>query len=301
MPILIAILTGLSVLLIGAANVASLSLVRSSGRRRELATRLALGASQSVLVRQVMVEGAIVAAGAGIVGILLARALVRSASLVQSIVPVDDPDVAIDPRVLWLAIGASALTALLVSAFPALQVSRVPVGAVLKDGGRGVAGRRSGQRVLVGAQVGASLVLLASAAMVFGAFRSVLARHEDLTPGELTFGGVNLNPTIHDTVRQRAFFRAILPRVQASPLVASAALTSSVPPMPWSDRATIYRRGEEPAPNAPAGETGNGLQVNAFVVSPEFFDVVRIPILRGRGLLASLSVRNCSWVRLEIG
>ena len=279
-------------LLIACANVASLSLVRSGSRRRELATRLALGASRSVLVRQVMVEGAVVAAGAGVFGILLTRALVRSASLVQSIVAIDEPDVAIDSTVLWLTIGVSVFTALLVAAFPALQVSRVPVGAVLKDGGRGVAGRRSGQRLLVGAQVGASLVLLASAALVFGAFRSVLAHHEDLAPGELTFGSVNLNPTIHDTVRQRAFFRALMSRVQSSPLVASAALTTSVPPMPWSDRATIYRRGEEPAPNAPPSAAANGLQVNAFLVSPEFFDVVRIPVLRGRGLLASDDARS---------
>jgi predicted permease len=279
-------------LLIACANVASLSLVRSGSRRRELATRLALGASQAVLVRQVMVEGAVVAAGAGLLGILLTRALVRSASLVQSIVPLDDPDLAIDPKVLALAIGASVFTALLVSALPALQVSRVPVGAVLKDGGRGTVSRHSGQRLLVGAQVGASLVLLASAAMVFGAFRSVLARHEDLTPREVTFGGVDLNPTIHDTVRQRAFFRTILPRVQSSPLIASAALTSSVPPMPWADRATIYRRGEEPPPNAPTGTAPNGLQVNTFAVSPEFFDVARIPILRGRGLLSSDDARS---------
>ena len=279
-------------LLIACANVASLSLVRSGSRRRELATRLALGASQSVLVRQVMVEGAVVAAGAGVLGILLTRALVRSASLVQSIVPLDDPDLAIDPRVLALAIGASVFTALLVSALPALQVRRVPVGAVLKDGGRGVVGRRSGQRLLVGAQVGASLVLLASATMVFGAFRSVLARHEDLTPGQLTFGGVDLTPSIRDTVRQRALFRALVPRALESPLVASAALTSSLPPLPWADRATIYRRGEEPAPNAASGSASNGLQVNAFVVSPEFFDVARIPLLRGRGLLASDDARS---------
>ena len=57
--------------------------------------------------------------------------------------------------------------------------------------------------------------------------------------------------------------------------------------MPWSDRATIYRRGEEPAPNGRSAETGTGRQVNAFSVSPEFFDVGRIPLLRGRGLLAS--------------
>lgn len=274
-------------LLIACANVASLSLVRATGRRRELATRLALGASRAVLIRQVTIEGTVIATGAGLLGILLARLLVQSASIVQSVVPLDDPDLTVDPRVLWLAVGASVLTALLVSLVPALQVSRVPIGAVLKDGGRGVVGRRTGQRVLVGAQVAASLVLLTSAAIVFSTFRRVVDGHRDIAPGQLTLGGIHLEPSVRDTVRQRAFYRAVLPRVESVATVESAALTTSVPPLPWSDRTTIYRRGEEPPPNVKPVEAHGGLQTNIVTVSASFFAVMRLPILRGRGLLAS--------------
>jgi predicted permease len=274
-------------LLIACANVASLSLVRAAARRRELATRLALGASRGALVRQVAIEGALLAVGAGLFGILFARVIVRSAALVHSVIPLDDIDLRTDPRVLAVAFAAAALTAVLVSLAPALQVSRVPPGAVLKEGGRGSARRRSGQRLLVGVQVGASLVLLASATIVFGSFQRVLVGHESVDPRGLSFGVLDAGALMPDTTRQLAFLQRVLDGVSANPEIAGAAITSGIPPMPWANHATVYRRGEEPVPNGPSREQDSGARAEEYPVSGSFFDVMKIAIVRGRKFSAA--------------
>jgi len=276
-------------LLIACGNVASLTLVRAAARRRELATRLALGASRGALIRQLVLEGIVIAAGAGIAGIALARLLVHSAALVGSVTPVPDPDLTMDLRVLAVALAASVLTAVLVSVVPAMQVSRLHAGAVLKDGG-GAVRRRSagGQRALVAAQVGASLVLLTAAAIVFGALRRTLAAHETFEPGGLIDVQLDVDASVKDPTRQLAFYRAVLAQVVSEPEIAGAALTSTVPPFQWASRATVFRRGEEPPPGALIGrELESGLRVDAVEVSRDFFDLMRIPLLRGRVLAAT--------------
>ncbi|MFN2565692.1 MAG: ADOP family duplicated permease, partial [Gemmatimonadaceae bacterium] len=274
-------------LLIACGNVAGLSLVRAAARRRELATRLALGASRAVLVRQVAFEGAVLAAGAGLLGIVVAQLLVRSAVLVRSVVPMSDLDLGMDPRVLAVALAASALTAILVSLWPAVQLFRVAPGAVLKDGG-GAIRRRSGQRVLVGAQVAASLVLLAAAATVFSTFRRILVTHGGLDPRGLTYAMLQVERAAQDTAGELAFYRAVLAQAASEPTVAAAALTSSVPPFPWSMRGAVFRHGEELPPGALVGrELELGLRVNVVLVSQDFFGTMRIPVVHGRAFVAS--------------
>src|SRR5258708_847317 len=183
-------------LLIACGNVACLSLVRATARRRELATRVAIGASRAALVRQVVLEGALLAAGAGVVGIIIAQLLVRSASLVNTVVSMQGMDLSLDPRVLAVAITASTLTAILVSILPAMQILRLAPGAVLKDGGGGAARpAMTGQRILVTTQVSASLVMLSAAAMIYSAFHRVLAAHERFDPGALVDGRGSLAGT----------------------------------------------------------------------------------------------------------
>ncbi|MGH7446090.1 MAG: ADOP family duplicated permease, partial [Longimicrobiales bacterium] len=269
-------------LLIACANVAGLVLVRSAARRREIATRIALGASRGALVRQVVLEGVVIAVGAGLLGVLLARLLVRSATLVRTVIPMTDVDVAMDLRVLAVALAAAALTAILVSLLPAIQLFQVAPGAVLKDGG-GAVRRRSGQRMLVAAQVAASIVLLAAAAIVFSAFHRVLTAHDDADPRGLTDVGLSIRESIPDAAARVAFFRAVLARAAADPDIAGAALTSTIPPFQWSMRTSVFRRGEEPPPAVLAGrELELGLRVMAVSVSGSFFDVMRIPLVRGR-------------------
>ncbi|HEX6632145.1 MAG TPA: FtsX-like permease family protein, partial [Gemmatimonadaceae bacterium] len=277
-------------LLIACGNVASLALVRAAARRRELATRVALGASRAALVRQVAAEGVVLAVGAGGLGILVARALVRSAALVQTIAPPagQGGDLGLDGGVLAIALAASALTAVLVSLLPALHAFRTPPGAVLKDGG-GAIRRHSagGQRGLVVAQVGASLALLSAAAITFSAFHRVLDAHDAIEPHTLTDASLEVVASLPDTARRVAFYRAVLARAAAEPGVAGVALTTTVPPFQWSGGATIFRRGEEPPPGTPAERMRElGTRAEAVEVSPGFLDVMRIPLLRGRAYTA---------------
>jgi predicted permease len=269
-------------LFIACGNVANLSLVRVTARRRELATRVALGASRAGLVRQVALEGALVAALAAVAGIAIAMLLVRSASLVQTVVSMSDMDLKIDLRVLAVAIGASTLTAVLISLVPALHVFRLAPGAVLKDGG-GAIRRSVGQRVLVAAQVGASLVLLSASTTIFGTFQRVLAAHAGFDPRGVIDARIDAESSTRDTTRQMAFYRALLRRAASEPDVAGAALTMTVPPFQWSTKVTVFRRGEDPPPSALVGrELEMGHRVGAIEVSDAFFDVMRIPLLRGR-------------------
>jgi predicted permease len=283
MPMLLAMAVCL-LLLISCGNVAGLFLVRSLARRRELATRLALGASHATLARQAILDALVIAAGAGVLGVALARALVHSAVIVRAVVSVPGLDLRLDARVLGIAMAASALTTILVSLFPAVQLFRLSPAAVLKDGGgavRRTAGR--GQRALVVAQVAASLVLLSASAMVFGTFRRILAAHGEFDPGGLTFAMVSTESTIPDHEKQLVFYRTLLSRAATEPGIAAAALASSVPPLSWSSKASIFRRGEEPTREALTGrEAELGLRVNAITVSDAFFEVMRIPLLRGR-------------------
>ena len=282
-PTLLAVAVGL-LLLIACSNVATLSLVRVTSRRRELATRVALGASRAGLVRQVMLEAGVIALAAAALGILLARTLVKSATLVQTVVSMSDLDLTTDPRVLSVAVVASTLTTLLISLLPALHVMRLAPGAVLKEGGRVVRGRSLGQRALVAAQVAASLVLLAASATIFATFQRVVAGHQSFDPKGLTDISFEFPPaSANDPAKRLAFRRALLVRAESDPDIEGAAFTTTIPPFQWSGRATVFRRGEEPPTSALVGrEFEVGTRANVVDISQSFFDVMRIPLLRGR-------------------
>jgi predicted permease len=270
-------------LLIACANVATLALVRSSARQRELATRLALGASRRSLVGRLLIEGSVLAAGAAMAGVAVARALVASSAVTTTILSVRGAEFPLDGRVLAVALAAAGITALAVSIVPALQVLRVPAGTVLKDGTAGAVRRSSGQRVLVAAQAGASLVLLASAALVIGAMRRALATDPGFDTHHLTFQFLEPARAGLDSTRRLQLYSRLLERAAADPDVAAAAMTTTMPPQEWGTRSAVFRAGEEPSPAEFAGHDLD-YKVRSYIdgVSPSLFDVMGIPILRGR-------------------
>ena len=289
-PRLLAFAVGL-LLLIACGNVASLALVRSTGRVRELAARLALGATRATLVRQVAIEGAVLALAAGVVGVLLARVLVRSATLVGTVVPIPGFELTVNGPVLAVALVVAGLTALGVSVVPALRVLHVPATAVLRGADRTV-GRTSsgarGHRLVVAGQAGASFVLLAAAAMIFSSFQHVISRHDLVDSRGIAYASFDGVRSISRPGERLAAYRELLDAAASEPAFAVATLASSIPPFNWGIGATIFRRGEEPGPDVLAHvETTTGTRASVVTVSEGYFDLMRLRVEPGRDFTAA--------------
>jgi len=163
------------VLLIACSNVANLLLVRFSGRRREIALRIALGASRSGVLRLFVFESVILSAFAGVIGAFVAwRVVPIVPKLAANILPLEpDYHVNLSVPVLGFTLGLSVLTGLAMAIYPALQSSRADLTENLKEGGRGSSGSVRQQRfrkMLVGSQVALSVTLLAGAALLITSF-----------------------------------------------------------------------------------------------------------------------------------
>ena len=201
------------VLLIACSNVANLLLVRFSGRRREIALRMALGASRVGVLRLFVLESLLVSVLAGIVGALLAWQLVPLVpQLAANFLPLDPvTGVGLSWPVLLFAIGFSLVTGLAMGVYPAWQSSRTDLVDGLKEGGRGSSGSVKQQRfrkILVGTQVALSLTLLAGAALLIASF--VRLSRQDLGFGaqNLWVGFVTLPAAPYPEMATRDAFRA---------------------------------------------------------------------------------------------
>lgn len=282
-PRLLAIAMAL-LLLIACASVAGLTLVRAAAKRRELATRLALGASRFSLVRQLVVEAAVVAGLAGAFGVLFAQGIVRVASVMRTVVSVPDFTFALDWRTLATAFVISSAVALLVAIVPAFQISRTDVAAAMKDGAGGaVRARARSQRMLVVAQLAASLVMLASASILFGALRRTM--HID--PGFDTRGlrsvFISLSGKRFDSTGVRTLLDEVMLRTRSDSRIGPVALTSAAPPAPWLTMGRVFRENETPSRarlNDPSFSGGARAYVDA--TSNGLFAVLGVPVLLGR-------------------
>ncbi|HXD23535.1 MAG TPA: ABC transporter permease, partial [Gemmatimonadaceae bacterium] len=285
-PRILAIAVGL-LLVLACANVANLALVRSTARRRELATRIALGASRRSLVGRQVIEGSMLAAAGAVGGVVIAKLLVASSTITSTILSVRGAEFRLDGRVLAVAFAAAAITALGVSVIPALQVLRVPAGTVMKDGVAGAVRRAGGQRILVGAQTAISLVLLASAALVTTAMQRALSTDPGFDTQHLTFQFLQPQRAGVDSAQRLVLYDQLMERADADPDVAGAAITTTMPPEEWGTRSAVFRAGEEPSQ---AEFAGHDLDYNVRsyidVVSPSLFSVMGIPIVRGRAFTA---------------
>lgn len=271
-------------LIIACANVANLALVRAAVRRRELATRLALGASRASLAGRLVIEGLVLAIGAATLGIGLARVLVGTSALVSTVVSMPQPDLSLDRRVLALAVATTLLIAVAVASIPILQITHIPAWAVLKDGTAGAGRRRSRtQRTLVAAQVAASLVLLCASAAVFDTVQRLLSVDPGFDPKGVAVTLLDPHEAHLDSARLGGFYRDVVRKAAEQAGVAGAALTTTPPPQEWSTRAAVFREGKAPTREQLAGHDFD-YPIRSYIdyVSPALFDVLRIPLLRGR-------------------
>jgi putative ABC transport system permease protein len=229
------LLLGLSglVLLIACANLANLLLARASSREREIAVRLALGASRGRLIGQLLSESALLAIAGAVCGGFLAAVL--SHFLVAFTSTPDNPvflDMPMDWRVLGFAGGLAILTTILFGLAPALRSGNVPPGSVLKTGGRGMTSGRERfrlQRILVASQVALSLVLLAGALLFARSLRNLLTRDPGFQENGILIANVDFTRLKVPDAQQEPFSRNLLDRVRAIPGVAAAATSNRSP------------------------------------------------------------------------
>ena len=265
------------VLLLACVNLANLLLARATERRKEIAVRLAVGASRSRLVRQLLTESVLISVAGGAAGVALAAFINRVVRGIQ--LPTDISllfDLRLDWRVLTFTLVLSVATGILFSLIPALQSSKPQLVPALKDEAAMAGFRRSRLRnALVVAQVSLSIVLLLCAGLIV---RSLQAAQQ-MRPGFNPENAVALSFSVvlqgYDEARGRAFYKQVLERAAALPQVQSVALTDNLPLGLNYNSSTVYIEGAEAV-----GKSNLPLAV-PFAASPGYFDAMGIP-LRGR-------------------
>jgi putative ABC transport system permease protein len=276
------------VLLLACANVANLQLARATVRQKELAVRLALGASRWQITRQLLVESVLMALLGGLLGVLLAS---WGGELTQRTIPPfivqhipGIKHMKVDSGVLVFTLVATLLTGILAGLAPALHVSNPDPNEALKEGVRGASaspGRQRLRALLVVTEVALALVLLVGAGLMVKGFHSLLNAYPGFDRSNvLTFRIALAESKARDKARVRDFYAQVIEKLQALPGVDSAAAVTSLP-SGWSWNWTEYTAEGQP-PAAP-GE----MRVAAWQsISPGFFRALRIPLLEGRLLTA---------------
>jgi predicted permease len=266
------------VLLIACTNVASLLLARASARRREIAVRVALGASRGRLVRQLLAESLVLAAVAGALGTALAVVCQRLILAVQPPLPVTLAlGLGMDVRVLAFALVLSLATAVLFGLWPALRASRArPVESLKARSGEAAARRRlSARDALVVAQVAGSLVLLVAAGLFLRSLANARAIDAGFDPeGALVFS-LDLGAQGYDAARGGRFYSALQERLEHVPGVEAVGLASLLPLSLDAERRGLRIEGYTPGP-------GEDLEVHSSFVGPGYFEAMRGRIARGR-------------------
>lgn len=268
---------GALVLLLACVNLANLLLARATERRKEIAIRLAVGASRARLVRQLMTESVMLSLAGGLFGVLVAawiNQLVRGVNL-----PIDVAlvfDLRIDWRVISFTLALSVVTGLVFSVIPALQSSKPDLVPALKDESSMAGFRRSRLRnSLVVAQVSISLVLLISAGLIVRSLQEAQRMRPGFNPENAVTLSFDVGLQGYDEAKGRAFQKHALERIRALPGVESAALTDSIPlSLNYSDT-TVYLEGQPPASSS---ELPIAIPTS---VSPDYFRTMGIA-LRGR-------------------
>ena len=269
------------VLLIACSNVANLLLVRFSGRRREIALRMALGAARTGVVRLFIFESLLVSLIGGALGAAIAWQLIPLLPrLAANQLPLES-NLTLSLPVLAFTFGLSLLTGLIMGLYPAWQSSRTDLVDGLKDGGRAVSGSVRQQRlrkVLVGAQVALSVTLLAGAALLIASFVRISRQDTGFRAENLWVGALRL-PAAHypDRPARARFGDRLLQELRSVPGVESASISDAVP-LEGGSRTYYARPERNPPPVSQRPIAPNR------TISPGYFRTLGIPLLAGRDI-----------------
>jgi putative ABC transport system permease protein len=269
------------VLLIACSNVANLLLVRFSGRRREIALRMAIGASRTSIARLFVFESLLVSVIGGAVGAFVAWHLVPLVPRIASnFLPLEANHAAsLSVPVLLFAIGLSISTGLLMGIYPALQSSRADLVDGLKEGGRGTSGsvrQQSFRKILVGAQVALSVTLLAGAALLITSFIRLSQQNIGFHFQNLWTGAVTLPTSQYpDPPSRQRFVEQTLHELRSVPGLESATISGDIPLVGFSRY--LYARDDRDVLPVEERAIAPGHEV-----APGYFKTWGVPLLAGR-------------------
>ena len=268
------------VLLIACFNLAGLMLVRATRRQREVAVRLALGASGAVLVRQAVLESLILSVSGGVLGLICAGI---SLKVGKSVLPESLPrvnEISLSWQVIAFALGLAIITGLLCALGPAFASIRTNVNSNLKEGGRtGSAGGGNARlrSTLVIAEIAIALVLLTASGLLLRSFDNMRSVDLGFTPQHVTTGAYGLPQQQYSRQPQiDSFNRELLLKLNQLPGVQAAGLTSMLPSQGINNNQTFVVDGYIPPP---------GASMNLATVSyvdGNFFPAMGIRLMRGR-------------------
>jgi predicted permease len=274
---LLAVAAGL-VLVIASANVAGLLLARGLRRRKEIAIRLAIGASRGRLIRLLLVESMMLAAAGGVAGLQIA---VWATELLRAFFGVGaagslNLDLSLDPRTALIGFGVAVFTGVATGIAPALQSTRPDVALAMKDGTAGGGRTRSIVREgLIVVQVALSVLLLGAGGLLVRSF-FMLHRGPGFDPDRVAI--VRLRPSLVGFTNDRAwaYQHNVIERLEALPGVLAAS-PASAPPLPgWARRATAARLPVDSSDSSREYEVGTAL------VGPRYFKTLGVGVVEGR-------------------
>ncbi|HVG28765.1 MAG TPA: ABC transporter permease [Pyrinomonadaceae bacterium] len=269
------------VLLIACANVANLLLARSVAREREIAVRVALGASRGRIVRQLLTESLLLSAAGGTAGLALAHAGLRLLVAASAEVVPRVEGVRLDAAVFGFALVLSALAGLLFGLAPALAASKVDLNSALKEGARGAGAGLRHRRLrdlLVVSEIALALTLLVASGLLIKSYlrlREVPAGFD--ADGVLT-AELNLPSTAYNTREKRAgFFREAVERARRLPGVEAAAAAQSIPlrEPTYTDPVLVEGRPVPPRGQVPF--------IRQNIITPDYFRAMGMRLVKGRG------------------
>jgi len=268
------------VLLIACVNVANLLLARAASRTREFAVRVALGASQGRVVRQLLTESILLALAGGGVGLLLAAWGTHAALGVLPVALPRAEQVGLDTHVLTFTVGISLLAGVLFGLTPALKTSQSNLHKTLKQGGRGASGTRHRmQSVFVVSEMALALVLLIGAGLAVRSLAKLWSVDPGFNPHNVLTFGLTLPPSIMhanpDAIR--AAFREFDDQLASVPGILAVSQTWGAVPLSGDDEQLFWLEGQP----KPENENDMNWAID-YIVEPGYLQAMGIPLLRGR-------------------
>ncbi len=278
-PLLMVLLAAVGfVLVIACANLANLQLARSTARQQEFAVRIAIGANRSRLIQQLLTEGAILAFAGGAVGLLVAAGGVR---LMRTFAPENLAQLAhfsFDPSVLAFALIATCMITILFGMLPALVASNPDLQQTLKDTGGRTGVRKRRLRIwLATVELALALVLLEGAGLLLRSFHLLSNVDLGFDPHNVLTASLQLPEAKYSTPEQQwAFYQQVIDSVRALPGVESVGAVDVLPLNGFRGAVGVRFEGQVSPPPGAAPSAPDTM------VSPDYFRVMRIPLISGR-------------------